>query len=416
MPPVTRCAFVVVLMLSVAHVVAAEQSDVLPIWPVSKVRYYINPVNNDVSLAAAAAAVRAGALAWSTQSQADFGFFYAGETDGVATTYNLKNEVIFRNATDGDSIATAYTWSNHDTILDTDIIFWDATYDHFTGSTGCVGGFFIEDIAAHEFGHAAGIGHSKVPGSTMFETVGYCSTSQRTLGRDDLDQLEALYPPNSVTRPPSPPRSLTASPSPGRTASSVDLSWTDTSSNEDVFVVERSTDGFVFAAIGQTPADVTSFVDLPLRADTTYWYRVIAGNAGGQGESSNMTSVRTTFGPPPPEVPTTPTPANGLRGVSRETVLQWRPGEDSQSFDIYFGTTDPPPLYARGVASSAVSLRGLSPLTTYYWSVFANNEGGSSTAAPWQFTTGVELADLSGRTIRDIKRGRNNGQDVTFQP
>ncbi len=416
MPPVARCAFVVVLMLSVVHVVTAEQSDVRPIWPVSKVRYYINPVNNDVSLAAAAAAVRVGALTWSTQSQADFGFFYAGETDGVATTYNLKNEVIFRNATDGDSIATAYTWSNHDTILDTDIIFWDAAYDYFTGSIGCVGGFFIEDIAAHEFGHAAGIGHSKVPGSTMLETVGYCSTGERTLGRDDLDQLEALYPPNSVTRPPSPPGSLTASPSPGRMASSVDLSWTDRSSNEDVFVVERSTDGFVFAAIGQTPADVTSFVDLPLRADTAYWYRVFAGNAGGQGDSSNIANVRTTFGPPPPEAPTTPTPANGLRGVSRETVLQWRPGADAQSFDIYFGITDPPPLYARGVASSAVSLRGLSPLTTYYWSVFANNEGGSSTAAPWQFTTSVELADLSGRTIRDIKRGRNNGQDVTFQP
>ena len=413
MSPVARCAFVAVLMLSVPHVVTAEQSDVRPIWPVSKVRYYINPVNNDVSLAAAAAAVRAGALTWSTQSQADFGFFYAGETDGAATTYNLKNEVIFRNANDGDSIATAYTWSTRDTIVDTDIIFWDAEYDYFTGSTGCVGGFFIEDIAAHEFGHAAGIGHSKVPRSTMFETLDYCSTSARTLAGDDLDQLEALYPPSSVTRPPSSPGNLTASPSSGRTASSVDLSWTDTSSDEDVFVVERSTDGSVFAAIGQTQSDVTSFVDLPLRADTTYWYRVIASNAGGQGQSSNITSVRTTFGPPPPGAPTTPTPANGLRGVSRETVLQWRPGADAQSFDIYFGTTDPPPLYARDVASPAVSLRGLSPLTTYYWSVFANNEGGSSTAEPWKFTTGVELADLGSRTIRDVKRGRNDGQDVT---
>jgi len=94
--------------------------------------------------------------------------------------------------------------------------------------------------------------------------------------------------------------------------------------------------------------------------------------------------------------------------VSREIVLQWRPGADAQSFDIYFGTTDPPPLYARDVASPAVSLRGLSPLTTYYWSVFANNEGGSSTAEPWKFTTGVELADLDSRTIHDVKRGRNS--------
>ncbi len=412
---VARCAFLIVTLLSLPHVVVAEQPEVRPSWADAQVRYYVNPVNSDVSPAAAAAAVQVGALAWSTQSQANFNFFYAGETDGVATTYNLKNEVIFRNATDGDAIATAYTWSNHDTILDSDIIFWDAAYPYFTGSTGCVGGFFVEDIAAHEFGHAAGIGHSEVPGSTMSATVDYCSTSARTLGKDDLDQIEGVYPPNSVTRPPSAPASLTANPSAGRTASSIDLFWTDTSSDEDVFVVQRSTDGFVFAAIGQTSANVTSFVDRPLQAETAYWYRVTAGNAGGQGDGSNVVFVQTTFGPPPPAAPTTPTPANRLTGVSRDTQLQWRSGRDAQSFDIYFGTTDPPPLYARDVPSPAVSLRGLSPLTTYYWSVFANNEGGSSSAEPWQFTTGVD-AGWRGYVIRDAKRGRNDGPDEAFQP
>ena len=416
MTPVMRCVFAFASVLSAPYVAGAEQPDIRPTWPTGQVDFYINPVNSNVSPAAAMAAVQAGALAWSSQSQANFNFFYAGETDGTSTTYNLKNEVIFRHATDGDAIATAYTWSYDDTILDSDIIFWDGAYEYFTGSTGCLGGFFVEDIAAHEFGHAAGIGHSEVPGSTMSATVSYCSTTARSLGHDDLDQIEGLYPPNGSIRRPSPPVGLTVNPSPGRTASSVDLVWTDTSTDEDVFVVERSADGLGFAAIGQTPADVRRFVDLPLQGDTIYWYRVRASNAGGDRGSSNVAYVRTTFGPPPPQAPTTPTPANGLTGVSPHTLLRWRPSSGAQSYDIYFGTTNPPPPYARDVASTVLPIRGLFPETTYYWSVFANNEGGSSTATPWQFTTGDAEAGSTDDVTPGGEKGFDDVQDKTFEP
>ena len=408
MPPVTRIAFAVMWVLSVPLVVGAEQSDTRPTWPVTQVHYYVNPVNTDLSPAAATAALQTGALAWSSQSQANFSFFYAGETSGTSTTYNLKNEVIFRNHSEGDAIATAYTWSQAGTIVDADIIFWDGAYEYFTGSTGCYGGFFVEDIAAHEFGHVAGISHSDVPGSTMFATVDRCSTGARSLGSDDLDRIEALYPPNGVTRPASPPVGLTAYPSAGRTASSVDLAWTDMSSDEDVFVVERSADGLVFVAIAQTPADVTWFVDLPLASDTTYWYRVVAANAGGHRGASNVVSVHTTLGPPAPQPPT---PAVGQRGVSTDTVLSWRPGSTTQSYDIYFGTTNPPPLYARGVTTTMLPVRGLSANTTYYWSVFANNEGGSSTAFPWRFTTMATVSDAAGAAALVFDKGLDFGEE-----
>ena len=56
------------------------------------------------------------------------------------------------------------------------------------------GGFYIEDIAAHEFGHALGLGHSTSTSATMYPSVSSCSAGNRTLDADDIAGARALYP------------------------------------------------------------------------------------------------------------------------------------------------------------------------------------------------------------------------------
>ncbi len=46
-------------------------------------------------------------------------------------------------------------------------------------------------VAAHEWGHAIGIGHSDVPGSMMFP---FYTGVQHELHQDDIDAVRALYP------------------------------------------------------------------------------------------------------------------------------------------------------------------------------------------------------------------------------
>jgi hypothetical protein len=175
-----------------------------PKWGTRQVPYYVNPANSDASESAALAAIQAGALAWSAQSNADFSWYYMGRTTGSAATKNGKNEIFFRNESDGGVVARTYWWyDSSNRLVDADVIFYDGGWTFYGGSSGCSSGMYIEDITVHELGHALGLGHSADPDATMYPSVGRCSTGFRTLHADDLAGVEALYPPTSSNSAPS---------------------------------------------------------------------------------------------------------------------------------------------------------------------------------------------------------------------
>jgi hypothetical protein len=165
------------------------------VWNVRSVPYSINTTNLDLPESAVEPAVQAGADAWATQSSASIGLAYTGRSAQTTTGNDRLNLVVFRNASSSSAIATTYWWSSGGRIIDADIVFWDAAFRFFSGSNGCSGGFYIEDIAAHEFGHALGLGHSAVSGATMYPSVSSCNASNRTLDADDIAGVRFLYPP-----------------------------------------------------------------------------------------------------------------------------------------------------------------------------------------------------------------------------
>jgi phosphatidylserine/phosphatidylglycerophosphate/cardiolipin synthase-like enzyme len=122
-----------------------------------------------------------------------------------------------------------------------------------------------------------------------------------------------------------------------------------------------------------------------------------------------------------PETPVNVSPANVALGVASSVTLRWEGGWWAHKYDIYFGTTNPPPLIAQnfmpgsataGVGSSKESFNpcappapfvsvcpaGLAPGTTYYWKIRGKTmigDGGGPFNAParaisgptWSFTT-----------------------------
>jgi matrixin len=175
-------------------------------WSQQPVPYSINTSNMDLPEAAVEPAVRAGGDVWATQSSASISLSYTGRSAQTTTGYDGLNLLVFRNASSGSAIATTYYWSSGGRLLDADIVFWDAAFRFFSGSTGCSGGFYIEDIAAHEFGHALGLGHSSITGATMYPSVSSCNAGNRTLATDDIAGIRFLYP--TVAVPPGPPQNF----------------------------------------------------------------------------------------------------------------------------------------------------------------------------------------------------------------
>jgi len=93
----------------------------------------------------------------------------------------------------------------------------------------------------------------------------------------------------------------------------------------------------------------------------------------------------------PPNEPTNPYPVNGATDIPTNIELSWTGGDpdgDTVTYDIYFGTTSPPPKIVSNHPETSYSPVELNNLTTYYWQIIAFDEYGASTTGPiWNFTT-----------------------------
>ena len=120
----------------------------------------------------------------------------------------------------------------------------------------------------------------------------------------------------------------------------------------------------------------------PLLASTTYSWYIVAKN--GSSTAQSVTWSFTTAGTAP-VAPTLFSPANGATGVSASASLSWSIASGATSYDVYFGTSNAPPLltnttnisYGPSVAAG----------TLYYWKIVAKNSLGSTSSSTWSFTT-----------------------------
>ena len=116
----------------------------------------------------------------------------------------------------------------------------------------------------------------------------------------------------------------------------INLSWTDTASNEDGFKLERSAGGGAFVQIANLLSGVTTYANSGLTPGTAYTYRVRAYNAGGDSGFSNTGTASTTApsGPalaPPAGFRGTPLYAGSTLVAAR---LAWTDGQGETSYRV----------------------------------------------------------------------------------
>jgi hypothetical protein len=117
----------------------------------------------------------------------------------------------------------------------------------------------------------------------------------------------------------------------------INLTWTDNSSNEAGFQIERSDDGTTgWTPVATTPANVTSYSNIDLPNSTQLFYRVRAFNGI---YTSNYTSVAnaTTLA----SIPTAPSGLAATVSSNTQIDLTWTDNSNNE-FNFKLGVTATP--------------------------------------------------------------------------
>ncbi len=270
----------------------------------------------------------------------------------------------------------------------------------------------------------------KVEPDEIYEDIAVVDANTETYTDTDLDQC-AVYSyqiraynsrgysdycaESSATTYPAAPSDLVATAVSG---SQIDLSWTDNSSGESGFKIERKAESDDdYTEIGEVGVDVENFGDTNnLNESTTYYYRVTAYNSAGNSEYSNDASA-TTYLPAPSGLTVT--------AVSSSQIdLSWTnnsSGESGFKIELKTGLEG---TYAE-IATVATDVTtysntGLTLSNTYYYRVMAydsahnseySNEVNATTSLP--APSGLTASAASSKQI-DLSWTDNSSDETGF--
>lgn len=125
----------------------------------------------------------------------------------------------------------------------------------------------------------------------LFSSCQNCTDTQEKSGLSCKDLASVIE--ETI---PTAPSSLVATKDSGSPTTTINLTWTDNSTDEAGFMIERSTDNVTFSSLAQTAENISTYADTGLTGSTTYYYRVSAVNTAGASaptSESHATTDRT---------------------------------------------------------------------------------------------------------------------------
>jgi uncharacterized protein (TIGR02145 family) len=202
----------------------------------------------------------------------------------------------------------------------------------------------------------------------------------------------------------------------GNVASStqINLTWTDNSTNETGFKIERRTGSANYAVVGTVNADVLTFSDSGLTPNTTYTYRVYAyNNVGNSLTYTNEVTLTTTAEIALPTLTTIPPSSITQAAASSGGNISSDGGAAITARGVCWSTSANPTIAlttktidGTGTGAFTSNITGLSANTTYYVRAYATNSQGTAYGNEGSFTTAntssITMTDIDGNTYQSV--------------
>jgi len=217
-----------------------------------------------------------------------------------------------------------------------------------------------------------------LPAGTYYILVDGVGTGNPDTGYSDYASLGQYFISGSLPTtqfPPTAPTGLSASPA---SASQISLNWSDNSTNENGFTIERSPNGVDgWTEIGFSASNITTYTDTELVESTTYHYRVAAYNIIGNSGYSNTANART-FALPP----AAPSNLAAIGAGSGQIDLTWTDNATNESGFVIERSPNGSDSWTE-IATLADNITsytdtGLTSGTTFFYRVSAYNLNGNS--------------------------------------
>ena len=176
--------------------------------------------------------------------------------------------------------------------------------------------------------------------------------------------------------------------------SQINLSWTDNSTNETGFRIERKIGSNNYQIIKNTDANITNYIDQGLQLNTEYTYRVVAYNSVGASTPVYSSIVTITSQSVIPNVRTSTASNISTTSAVLGGEIISDGGTPVTSYGVVWSTS-PNPTIALPTKANFINVqspfayfnKSLNDVTTYYCRAYATNLKGTSYGNEISFTT-----------------------------
>lgn len=176
-------------------------------------------------------------------------------------------------------------------------------------------------------------------------------------------------------------------------ASPVELEWYTPEDVGSYSIYLGTTDPPAFHSTVAAVEDFTQSILVSSLAPASHYYWKVVARAACDANKTRASATRSFFTVAPANAVDLLKPANGATGVPTGLVLDWEnvtnPG--TYTYELYFGTSDPPPFLEATQTRTIKLLTGLPQNTTHYWrvvAVAAADPTQTTSSAIWSFQTG----------------------------